>query len=333
MEEYLFASIISAILTNISNAALSERQADRNEQLMDKQNEYNLPVNQINRLKEAGINPASLSMGNGMQVNGNTSAAVNPYTVLSMLDPMSIASNSALSGAKANETNSLLEERRKNIAAETAKYEADIKFLGVNTLGQQIANDYAAALNEAAITKSYSEVGLNWFQCMELKQSVKNMQFELEKVLPQQVKESESREKLNVMDQQRVVALIQNIKADTELKDVQKDLTEMQAESEGVHASLMAQQIEQSAAATEQSEAFTDEIRKQVDFYLQTWDDQVSLIANQRKLSKKQVSWFIANQLLNGSKGTAAGAAAVGAGIRGAAAMTPAAAPVVVAGF
>lgn len=124
--------LISAALTGITNVALSERQRSYDEQMMDKQNEYNLPENQIQRLKDAGINPTTLGMGQGVTVQGNTSASNNGYQLPNVIDPMSLASNSLLSlmQAKESEEKSITEKdsrevRIEQIKAETDKYRVD----------------------------------------------------------------------------------------------------------------------------------------------------------------------------------------------------------------
>lgn len=51
------AGVIGTLLTNRANRKEAERAREWQEEMWNKQNEYNLPVNQVARLKEAGINP------------------------------------------------------------------------------------------------------------------------------------------------------------------------------------------------------------------------------------------------------------------------------------
>ena len=64
----LIFPFISSLVTGLTNHQISQGQMEHEEAMMDKQNEYNLPVNQLQRLKDAGINPTSLGMGQGTVV-------------------------------------------------------------------------------------------------------------------------------------------------------------------------------------------------------------------------------------------------------------------------
>lgn len=55
-------------MQNLGNMYLAKYQNDRNLQLWNMQNEYNAPIQQMARLKEAGLNP-NLVYGNGSAVN------------------------------------------------------------------------------------------------------------------------------------------------------------------------------------------------------------------------------------------------------------------------
>ena len=69
--------IVGGVVSTIGNVAsslLSGSSASRNQRQMM---EYNSPVNQVRRLRQAGLNPA-LAMTNGMMDSGNVSAAAPP---------------------------------------------------------------------------------------------------------------------------------------------------------------------------------------------------------------------------------------------------------------
>lgn len=70
--------------TNKANMELARYQNEWNEQMWNKQNEYNLPVNQMQRFKDAGLNP-NLIYGQGNSGNASSApaaagATLRPYT-------------------------------------------------------------------------------------------------------------------------------------------------------------------------------------------------------------------------------------------------------------
>lgn len=73
MEELFGAAVNAAgsIGSNIMNAADSFLARRWQEQMWQKQNEYNLPINQVSRLKEAGINP-NLAFGSAASAMGTS---------------------------------------------------------------------------------------------------------------------------------------------------------------------------------------------------------------------------------------------------------------------
>lgn len=78
--------IVSGLWNDITGVTAQSREFSQQEYLQDKQNEYNKPINEMARMKEAGINPnvaASGIAGNGSpsaspaQVSSNTQGASN----------------------------------------------------------------------------------------------------------------------------------------------------------------------------------------------------------------------------------------------------------------
>lgn len=71
----LFGSIgnvISTAMTNRANMKLADHQFAQNVKMWNMQNEYNAPSAQVQRLKDAGLNP-NLMYGNGNAATGNSS--------------------------------------------------------------------------------------------------------------------------------------------------------------------------------------------------------------------------------------------------------------------
>lgn len=98
--------IVAGALSTLGSLLLSHQQQEQNENMWDKQNEYNKPVNQIRRLREAGLNPATL-LAQGSVDNVNSS----PPQSADMSAGLSAASESFLNSL----TMSNLKEQNKNL--------------------------------------------------------------------------------------------------------------------------------------------------------------------------------------------------------------------------
>lgn len=296
------ASILVAGVTYASNKNLMDKQQNYNKEQLDLQNEYNTPSAQMERLKDAGINPSTSFMHGGQTVM-NQSAQPLPFNPLptdfsSLGNMMSSFSNSKLQFSQAKTEDLLREEKYNNLKLQNEQYVANIEKIGVDTKGVQIANQYASALNEVSLMKSRSEIGLNLRQMAIAQKEVEKMKYELENVLPQEVKESVSREKLNLLEQDKVVAEIERIyyqnaqsEAETQESVARKDLIEAQTKTEESEQGL----LEQEANLAESQNKYLD---KQVQLFLDTYDEQVEQIATDLRISKKQAQWYIAQQLI-----------------------------------
>ena len=198
--------IASAILTNLANRQISQEQMQHEKDMVDYQNDYNLPANQMQRLKDAGINPTSLGMGTGMLVGGNTSASPNPYTSAYMQDPLASVSNSMLAQMQAQESGenalserTFREERLRNLQLNNDKYMEEIVMLGLDQRAQQIANDYAAALNEVALNEGAARIDRTRAEINEIEQRIEESQQYILQKLPAEVQKILSEAKINVL--------------------------------------------------------------------------------------------------------------------------------------
>lgn len=340
-------SLYSAYKTNKTNKEIYENQNAFNEQMQDKQNEYNLPSNQVDRLKDAGINPVAGLMSNGLSVSGNTSAPINQSTAFPFVDPMTQLSNNALSlmnsykmNAEGKTANSLRQYEIDRIKAQTSDYLANVAKLGVDTKGQMIANDYAVALNELALSKGKSEISYTYQQIATLRAQEDKLKYEITSVLPQQVQESISRTGLNVLEQDKVVAEIERIFYEEENLSSQTALNQSEIEKNAASVGLMEAQTATETARRENIEVSTDvaksektSLDQQIQLFLDTYDSQIQFAASRAKLTKKEANTFYLRNLISGGKAASSGAAATIGAVAGAAKYAPAAAPVVVAGF
>ena len=73
------SGLLGAVISGIYNRKQQQRSQQWSEQMWNKQNEYNLPINQVQRLKEAGINP-NLAFGSAASAMGTSVPSVPRYS-------------------------------------------------------------------------------------------------------------------------------------------------------------------------------------------------------------------------------------------------------------
>lgn len=232
MSSVLLGSLLSAAATTAGNIALSERQRKQNEALQDKMNQYNLPVNQVQRLKDAGINPNSLSMGAGSSIPGNTSAPVNPYSTPDLADPMSLISNSFLAMQQGTTEDQMRELRKQEAVANIEVLNQNAQKIGVDAQYQSILNTFAAARERAALVGQFRNNDLSLWQTAKVKQEARQLAKYVDEVMPEEIKQLILNQKLTVGQLDQIVATIANIEQDTSLKGVQENLAEQQTEGQ-----------------------------------------------------------------------------------------------------
>lgn len=232
MASVLLGSLLSAAATTAGNIALSERQRKQNEALQDKMNQYNLPVNQVQRLKDAGINPNSLSMGAGSAIPGNTSASVNPYSTPDLADPMSLISNSFLAMQQGTTEDQMRELRKQEAVANIEVLNQNAQKIGVDAQYQSILNTFAAARERAALVGQFRTNDLSLWQTAKVKQEARQLAKYVDDVMPEEIKQLILNQQLTVGQLDQIVATIANIEQDTSLKGAQENLVEQQAEGQ-----------------------------------------------------------------------------------------------------
>lgn len=251
----LAASIASAVVSTAGNIALSERQRQKNEQYQQQMNEYNLPKNQVQRLMDAGINPNALSMSSGINVPGNTSAGINPYTTPSLADPMSLISNSFLQMAQGDTENQLREVRKLKVAEEIENLRANSEKLGVDAEYQSILNVFAAAREEAAIRGENTRSDLSVWQTKKVKEEARQLARYIDEQMPAEISKIIADKNLTVGQLDLVIATIANTNADTSLKGAQQQLAEHQVDVADTQAAL---NVEQRGLTAQESSNYQD---------------------------------------------------------------------------
>lgn len=242
MEGAALAAVLSAIGTTITNITLSQQQKQYNEQMQDKQNQYNSPSAQLERLKSAGVSPNSLTMGNGSVVTGNQSASLNPYQLPNVQDPMSMITNSMLTAAQGKTENEMRELRKQEVAAQLQTLELNAQKLGVDIEYQSILNIYAAARERAAIVGENARTGLTWAQTAKVKQECKNLAYELSNILPAEFQKILSETDLNVGQLDLIIDQIAKTVAETE--NIEQSIAQSVAQTELIQAQTEQQKKE-----------------------------------------------------------------------------------------
>lgn len=130
--------LLGTAASTIGGLFLSNQQQKQNEQLWNMQNEYNKPINQIRRLREAGLNPAAL-LAKGSVDNVNSS----PPQSADMASGMSAASESLLNSL----TMSNLKEQNKNLKMQNEVLKEDAR-------SKSLDNDLKEAENQDKIARA-----------------------------------------------------------------------------------------------------------------------------------------------------------------------------------
>lgn len=131
----LGGAIGSSLLSNIGAKKREEEARKHNIKLWEMQNQYNLPVNQMQRLKEAGLNP-NLIYGSSPSGASGAAGAVSPGKAApyQISDPTQAAM-----------TSSLIPYQSQNIMAQTVKTLEDAGVAGIN---KEILKESANSLIE-----------------------------------------------------------------------------------------------------------------------------------------------------------------------------------------
>ena len=204
----VLASLVGPVLsyfgqerTNEANAELVEQNQQWQEKMIDKQNEYNSPANQMQRLKDAGINPATFGMASGNLASGNLSGSPNASPVIPQSNSLGNLSSDIhhIMSAFQSQQEGLDKKTFREVTLEKTQEEinqlkANTELIGLNAQAQQIVNTYAAAREQYAIAeadgrvkKLFSDMNLNLRQMSYLNSQIKEIEFRISEVLPVEI--------------------------------------------------------------------------------------------------------------------------------------------------
>lgn len=331
--------------TNKSNQQMMREQMAWEEAMWNKNNEYNTPEQQVERMKSAGLNPVSTQMANGTSIDGagNSSSPPSNYQLIPNQDPMQSAGNFARSFADAS---SLMQDailKRDTRKAKVAEAERSVELLEKSIEGMDLDNrtkdialSFAAAEREAALDESRSRSNLNKRNAALAGKEYEKVSYELYNVLPQTVKESisrtaanESQAKLNAGNFKLVTQEFENlileakeIEARTKTETAKQDFLASQSDETQVRKELEKSQIYETEVNTEVAKTNWRQLEKEYQFYVDTYENRVTQFSNETKISNRDVKSYWVRVALNGADTGAKGAAA-GALIKKAAAAAP----------
>lgn len=136
------ASVGGAIYSNKKNSENVDKQNKFNLDMWKMANQYNTPVAQVNRLREAGINPA-LALGN---ISPGTAQGVTSATHQPTINPLQDLPNIVGNGISQTMQYDLMKKQKEQI-------ESNIRLNNANASGTEIANKYVDAREQADISQ------------------------------------------------------------------------------------------------------------------------------------------------------------------------------------
>lgn len=227
------AGIASTWIQNRKSRKWSEkmygRQYDDNVRFWEMQNRYNAPGAQMQRLKEAGLNP-NLVYGQGARgASGTADKITSPDVKRPQFDPgdfapLALAGTNALSTLytiKNNEAQlDLVAQQKKNVMADTLVKVANADSTSFDTAFKELTKDLNIDLLQESVREKQvgSDVKLNRDQREEALNATSIKEASV-RVL--QMKENMSRSQA---ERARIREAIKNIRADTALKNLDRQL-------------------------------------------------------------------------------------------------------------
>ena len=202
----LVKGAIQGAIQNKYNKNLADYQFDKNLEMWNIQNEYNSPTAQRERFEQAGLNPA-LMYGGGSVSAGNANSA--PQYQQNPIDLIGAFQNSMMNDMQ-------LRQMAKNIE----KTDAEKDLIQSQAEGQNIQNQYGPALAQANIDKLISG--------RKLDEAHVTKSYEEVKQIGVNIREAESRIKINDETIAKLRVETDNEKKRGELMDLEKATTALQ---------------------------------------------------------------------------------------------------------
>lgn len=283
--------------TNYENKKRQEENQAWQESMVDKQNVYNSPAEQMQRYKEAGINPSTLGMASGALAGGNLSASPSGVSTIPYQSYDITHAISNMMSAFNNQQEGLDRKSQRQVQLEKTQEEVNqlkenTKLLGLNAQAQQIVNTYAAAREQYAIAeadgrvkKLFSDMNLNYRQMSYLNSQIKQIEYNISNVLPAEVNKIVAETGVSYLEQDKIVAIIKDYYASAELKSAQ-------TETEGYKQENLQASTANLEASTEKTEAETNRYDEVTNAYLDKTGAEVRKLAADAGYTEEQTYWY-----------------------------------------
>lgn len=229
--------------TNEAQKELAQYQADRNLELWNLNNEYNTPASQMQRYKDAGLNP-NLMYGQGS--SGNSSSPAEGYKAPTLVRPtvdygyIASSAQTLMNGLQQAASIKKTQAETENIYQNTANLQVDNKLKELHAIYQGLVNSKTS--DEAKVWKSLLQARVsNLGSSTDLNISntltndalrplvVQQKQAEIENLALRNKDIKFIVEKLNPLKRQELIHRIANYAAQTELYKMNSWLSETSA--------------------------------------------------------------------------------------------------------
>lgn len=225
--------------TNQTNLQLAREQNQWNLEQWNRQNEYNTPLNQVNLLKQAGLNP-NLYKGEGSTAGSLVSADLANQQAATVTNPFAGMEHMNIAKDIADISNTI---------ANTKKTVTDAKLNETRNVNEMTAGKFIEALNKSQLDMNNSTVSLN--KAMKFKTDAETDVFKKRLV--------EMDKNIEYMDSQ-----IQKNGADIALTNKSIDKIDQELKIQWAHLNLAAEEL---AAQKELWETTKQHMRAQMKVY------------------------------------------------------------------
>ena len=242
----LLVGILGTVITNYGN---DQRQKDAqrwNEQQIAKANEYNTPANQVQRLKDAGLNPTAQNMSSGDILSGSSSPvaqSVNPSPYANPFGSFFDLASAFNQFQQGKDSKTFRAARLDQIIDENNKLKADAKLLGLNADNQRVVNQYTDALYTYQLEGYKYDFRLKLSQIRYCNKQYDELVYRINELLPQE-------KQVNDANLSRIFAEVQSLNADTQKKNAETENTNASTGLIGEQINTEIQKQAQLAAST-----------------------------------------------------------------------------------
>ncbi len=281
---------------NRHNQSLAQQQNQWNIDQWNAENAYNSPINQVQRLRAAGLNPGLL-MSNGIE---NVSAS-SPEMVSSQGQASANFANPFSNFASDLSSMSLLDAQRENIEADTRKKNSEAGFMDLQSADLNVKLDvdkkWLDTLTEDQHRKLTVEIDKLGSELKQITQSIRNLQAEelltlleadkvkyyIDNIQPAELERIQSETGLNRAQTTELLTLLPQklalLQAQTTLAEKQATLTEEQTNLTKEQTADVHQ-----AARLKKLQADFDEKTRNSDEYVQNYLRQFQLDTSNKEI-------------------------------------------------